>query len=70
MYAFEYHRPSSSKEALDLAAKKSEGRFLAGGQSLVQAMKLRLSSPSDLIDLAAIGDLKALSGDAGSVTIG
>jgi carbon-monoxide dehydrogenase medium subunit len=70
MYAFEYHRPSSSKEALDLAAKKSEGRFLAGGQSLVQAMKLRLSSPSDLIDLAAIGDLKTLSGDAGSVTIG
>jgi aerobic carbon-monoxide dehydrogenase medium subunit len=70
MYAFEYHRPSSNKEALELAAKKSEGRFLAGGQSLVQAMKLRLSSPSDLIDLAAIGDLKALSADGGSVTIG
>jgi carbon-monoxide dehydrogenase medium subunit len=57
MYAFEYHRPSSNKEALDLAAKKSEGKFLAGGQSLVQAMKLRLASPSDLIDLAALGDL-------------
>jgi aerobic carbon-monoxide dehydrogenase medium subunit len=70
MYAFEYHRPSSNKEALDLAAKKSEGKFLAGGQSLVQAMKLRLSSPSDLIDLAAIGDLKALSADGNSVTIG
>jgi len=70
MYAFEYHRPSSSKEALDLAAKRSEGKFLAGGQSLVQAMKLRLASPSDLIDLAAIGDLKALSADGGSVTIG
>jgi carbon-monoxide dehydrogenase medium subunit len=70
MYAFEYHRASSNKEALDLAAKKSEGKFLAGGQSLVQAMKLRLSSPSDLIDLAAIGDLKALSGDGNSVTIG
>jgi aerobic carbon-monoxide dehydrogenase medium subunit len=70
MYAFEYHRPSSSKEALDLAAKKTEGKFLAGGQSLVQAMKLRLSSPSDLIDLGAIGDLKALSADGGSVTIG
>jgi aerobic carbon-monoxide dehydrogenase medium subunit len=70
MYAFEYHRPSSNKEALDLAAKKSEGKFLAGGQSLVQAMKLRLASPSDLIDLAAIGDLKALSADSNSVTIG
>ena len=70
MYAFEYHRPSSNKEALELAAKKSEGRFLAGGQSLVQAMKLRLSSPTDLIDLAAIGDLKALSADGNSVTVG
>jgi aerobic carbon-monoxide dehydrogenase medium subunit len=70
MHAFEYHRPSSLKDALALGAQKSEGRYLAGGQSLVQAMKLRLSSPTDLIDLAAIGDLKALSGDANSVTIG
>jgi aerobic carbon-monoxide dehydrogenase medium subunit len=70
MHAFEYHRPSSTKDAISLGTQKSEGRFLAGGQSLVQAMKLRLSSPSDLIDLAAIGDLKALSGDANSVTIG
>ncbi|MFL6566809.1 MAG: FAD binding domain-containing protein [Burkholderiales bacterium] len=70
MHAFEYHRPSTTKDALALGAQKSEGRYLAGGQSLVQAMKLRLSSPSDLIDLGAIGELKALSGDAGSVSIG
>jgi len=70
MHAFEYHRPSTTKDALALGAQKTEGRYLAGGQSLVQAMKLRLSSPSDLIDLAAIGDLKGLSADAGSVTVG
>ena len=70
MHAFEYHRPSSLKDALSLGAQKTEGRFLAGGQSLVQAMKLRLSSPTDLIDLGAIGDLKALSADAASVTVG
>ena len=70
MHAFEYHRPSSTKDAVALGEKKDEGRYLAGGQSLVQAMKLRLSSPTDLIDLGAIGDLKALSADAGSVTIG
>ena len=70
MHAFEYHRPSTTKDALALAAQKSEGRYLAGGQSLVQAMKLRLSSPSDLIDLAALGDLRALSGDSATVTIG
>src|SRR5882672_5000298 len=70
MHAFQYHLPAAMKDALALGAQKSEGRYLAGGQSLVQAMKLRLSSPSDLIDLAAIGDLKALSADSGSVSVG
>jgi carbon-monoxide dehydrogenase medium subunit len=70
MHAFEYHRPSSTKDALALGAQKPEGRYLAGGQSLVQAMKLRLSSPTDLIDLGTIGDLKGLSADASAVTIG
>jgi aerobic carbon-monoxide dehydrogenase medium subunit len=70
MYAFEYHRPSSSKEALDLAAKKSEAKFLAGGQSLVQAMKLRLSSPSDLIDLGSLKELQSLKAEGSSIVIG
>ena len=70
MYPFEYHRPSSSKEALELAAKKAEGRFLAGGQSLVQAMKLRLSAPSDLIDLGALAELKSLKVEANTVLVG
>jgi len=70
MHAFEYHRPSTTKDALALGAQKAEGRYLAGGQSLVQAMKLRLSSPSDLIDLAGLGELRALSADSGSVTVG
>ena len=70
MHAFHYHRPGSLKDALGLAAQKTEGRYLAGGQSLVQAMKLRLSSPTDLIDLNALGDLKALKAESGTVTIG
>src|SRR3981081_1260565 len=70
MHAFEYHRPSNVKDAVALAFKKAEGRYLAGGQSLVQAMKLRLSSPTDLIDLNAIGDLKALKTESNAVTIG
>jgi len=70
MHAFEDHRPSTTKDALALGAQKAEGRYLAGGQSLVQAMKLRLSSPSDLIDLAGLGELRALSADSGSVTVG
>jgi carbon-monoxide dehydrogenase medium subunit len=70
MHAFEYHRPSGMKDAVALGEKKTEGKYLAGGQSLVQAMKLRLSSPTDLIDLNAIGDLKTLKAEGGGVTIG
>ncbi len=70
MHAFQYHRPSSVKDALGLGAQKPEARYLAGGQSLVQAMKLRLSSPSDLIDLNGLGDLKTLRAGSASVTIG
>jgi aerobic carbon-monoxide dehydrogenase medium subunit len=70
MHAFHYHRPASLKDALSLGSQKTEGRYLAGGQSLVQAMKLRLSSPTDLIDLGALGDLKTLKAESASVTIG
>src|SRR5919108_316418 len=70
MHAFQYHRPTSSKEALGLAGQKAEGKYLAGGQSLVQAMKLRLSSPSDLIDLGTIKDLVGIKATANAVEIG
>src|SRR5688572_1100293 len=70
MHAFEYHRPASSKDAIALAGTKEEAKYLAGGQSLVQAMKLRLTSPTDLIDLNAIAELKALKAEGSSVTVG
>jgi len=69
MHAFEYHRPGSTKEALSLG-KNEEARYLAGGQSLVQAMKLRLSSPSDLIDLGTIKDLVGIKASGSAVEIG
>jgi aerobic carbon-monoxide dehydrogenase medium subunit len=68
MHAFQYHRPASQKDAL--AAAKGEAKYLAGGQSLVQAMKLRLAAPTDLIDLNALADLKTLKADSSGVTIG
>jgi aerobic carbon-monoxide dehydrogenase medium subunit len=70
MHAFQYHRPANAKDALTLASQKSEGRYLAGGQSLVQAMKLRLSSPSDLIDLGTVKALSGIKVSAGAVEIG
>ena len=44
--------------------------MLAGGQSLIQAMKLRLSQSAGLVDLGGGADLKAISADANGVTIG
>src|SRR6185369_11799902 len=68
MHAFKYHRPSSVDAASGLA--KGEAKLLAGGQSLVQAMKLRLASPSDIIDLGTIKELTGIKTDGKSVTIG
>jgi carbon-monoxide dehydrogenase medium subunit len=68
MYTFEYQRPTDRAAAA--AAATGDARYLAGGQSLVQAMKLRLASAEKLIDLGAIADLKGIKVDASSVTIG
>jgi carbon-monoxide dehydrogenase medium subunit len=68
MHAFKYHRPSSVDAAAALA--KGEAKLLAGGQTLVQTMKLRLASPSDIIDLGTIKDLTGIKSDGKTVTIG
>ncbi len=68
MHAFKYHRPSSVKDAAALV--KGEAKLLAGGQTLVQTMKLRLASPSDIIDLGTIKDLAGIKSDGKTVTIG
>jgi len=70
MYSFEYHRPGSTKDAVGLGSKKTDGKYLAGGQSLVQAMKLRLASPSDLIDLGSIKELSGIKASGSTVEIG
>jgi len=69
MYAFEYQRPSSV-DAAAAATQGADARYLAGGQSLVQAMKLRLSSAERLVDLGAVASLAGISVSATHVTIG
>lgn len=68
MHPFNYHAPASLKDAQ--SAKGGDVKYLAGGQSLLAAMKLRLSSPSDLVDLAGIAELRGIKADASAVTIG
>jgi carbon-monoxide dehydrogenase medium subunit len=68
MYAFDYQHPSDEKAAV--AAFQGDARYLAGGQSLVQAMRLRLASSERLVDLGAIPALKGIHAGSGTVTIG
>jgi aerobic carbon-monoxide dehydrogenase medium subunit len=69
--SFEYHRPTSIKEAVGLLAQwGDEGRALAGGHSLIPMMKLRLASPAHLVDLAGITELKGTRTDGNDIVIG
>ena len=69
--AFDYYAPSSLKEALGLLSSyKEDGKLLAGGQSLVPLMKLRLARPKVLIDLGRIPDLNTIAERADSIVIG
>ena len=68
MYAFDYKRPASVADAK--AALGNDARYLAGGQSLIQAMKLRLSQSDTLVDLGAIADLKTIRMDGANLVIG
>jgi carbon-monoxide dehydrogenase medium subunit len=70
MHAFNYHRASSVADAAAKLTASDDARLLAGGQTLIAAMKMRLSAPSDIIDLGDIGELRGIKVDGASVTIG
>ncbi|HEV2612212.1 MAG TPA: xanthine dehydrogenase family protein subunit M [Noviherbaspirillum sp.] len=69
MYAFELHRPRSVSEAVALLAHP-DSRPLAGGQSLIAAMKLRLASPASLVDLGGIDELRGIRREGDALVIG
>ncbi len=69
MYAVDYQHPKSVAEAEALLVKTG-GKILAGGQSLVAAMKLRLAQPGTVVDLAGIADLAGIRRDVDAVSIG
>jgi aerobic carbon-monoxide dehydrogenase medium subunit len=68
---FEYSRATSVDDALaKLRATNGEGKFIAGGHSLVPLMKLRLSEPKTLIDIARIPGLSGIRRQGDKVEIG
>jgi carbon-monoxide dehydrogenase medium subunit len=69
--SFNYHRPATVADAVKLLADLGDdARALAGGHSLVPMMKLRLATPSHLIDLHAVAGLKSIRRDGNKVVIG
>ena len=68
---FEYRAPESLEEGLGLlAAGDGDARVLAGGQSLIPMMALRLARPALLIDLRRVGGLAGIQVDAAGMRIG
>ena len=70
MQDFKYSRAHSVVDAAAKLKSAADGRFLAGGQTLLPVLKQRLASPSDLVDLAGIGELAGIKTAASSITIG
>ncbi len=69
--AFGYAAPRSVEEALAVLGELgAEGKVLAGGQSLLPILNMRLASPAHLVDINKVAGLSAVSADAGGVTVG
>jgi carbon-monoxide dehydrogenase medium subunit len=67
---FEYHAPTSIREAIELLRTLPDARVLAGGQSLVPMLNLRAAAPSDLVDLGKIRELCGIRETPSDLCIG
>src|SRR5712671_6364017 len=70
MYSFSYQKAKSVADAAKVLAKDGDAKLLAGGQSLIAAMKLRLAHPSEVIDIGTIKELSGIKADSKAVAIG
>ncbi|HSE20764.1 MAG TPA: FAD binding domain-containing protein, partial [Pyrinomonadaceae bacterium] len=69
--AFDYNAPSTLDEALSLLSANPDGaKVLAGGHSLIPAMKLRLAQPEMLVDITRIKNLSYIREENGQILIG
>ena len=70
MYETTYHRAASLSEAQSAMSQADDGKYLAGGQTLIATMKQRLAAPSDVIDISRLAELQGIEAGADSLTIG
>src|SRR2546423_14282585 len=69
MYEFEYQKPASLDDVTRLLGDE-DAKLVAGGMTLIPALKMRLAKPTQLVDLSAIPALKGISEDGDAVGIG
>jgi carbon-monoxide dehydrogenase medium subunit len=67
---FEYRRAGSVEEAIELLGSDEDAKLLAGGHSLVPAMKLRIARPTMLVDIGGLNDLRFVREDDDRIAIG
>ncbi|WP_433217557.1 FAD binding domain-containing protein [Dactylosporangium sp. CS-047395] len=67
---FDYARPSTVEEAIAALGSAEEGKLLAGGQSLLPVLRLRLAAPTVLVDLAAVPGLRGVHLEGNDLVIG
>ncbi len=67
---FEYEVAGSVQEAVELLGAHEDAKLLAGGHSLIPAMKLRIARPAMLVDIGGIGDLSYVREDGDAIAIG
>ncbi len=70
MYTFEYVRAGSIDDAANILELNPEARYLAGGQTLVPALKQRLAKPPMLIDLRTVSDIKGIHRSGTAIGLG
>jgi aerobic carbon-monoxide dehydrogenase medium subunit len=68
--AFDYVRPSSIADAVSALAGNAEAKVLAGGQSLIPMLRLRLAYPELLVDLGGVGTLQGVTDEGDAISIG
>ena len=70
MYALNYVKAKSVKEAAEFVARNPEAKLLAGGMTLIPTLKARLARPTHLVDIAGLPELRRIEAKGGKLVIG
>ncbi len=68
--SFDYQKPGSVSDAIQILSNNDEAKVLAGGQSLIPLLKLRLARPTVVVDIGGIQELKGITVEGGTMRVG